>query len=202
MKARGFMAAACLLVATGAHAGHGLMNSFGDVEWLPDPGATPDQFLYPVDRMRERIELELAESSDEEMALCLAFGREKLAEATTMINAGESNAAVVAIEAYGRYIEQAAAAVESAPAAQAPTRRHRFVNALLEHLYIMSVEYLDMPLEIRRVVAAVFTADMAHYERHSAKLPKRAQEALFFKEDEIHWSLEMIRQADLQRITN
>ena len=191
-----------MLAAMSAHAGHGLMNSFGDVEWLPDPGATPDQIAYPVDRLRERLALELAGSTGEEMTLCLKFAREKLAETSAMVKAGDSDAAAVAIEAYDAYIERAAAVVEGKPEGRLGTRRHQFVTALLEHVYIMSVDYLDMPLGIRTVVSTVFTTAMAHYNLTSAKLPKREKEALFFKEDEVQWSLEMMRQADLQHITN
>ena len=191
-----------MLAAMCGHAGHGLMNSFGDVEWLPDPGATPDQIAYPLDRMRERFELELAGSAGAEMTLCLKFAREKLAEASAMVKAGDTDAATVAIEGYGAYIERAAEIVESRLKERVATRRHQFVTALLEHVYIMSVDYLDMPLGIRTVVSTVFTTAMAQYTATSSKLPKREKERLFFKEDEVQWSLEMIRQADLQHITN
>ena len=75
----------CMCVAVTGNAGHGLMNTFGDVEWLPDPGATPDQFGYAVDGIRERFELAFAGSIDAELALCLEFAREKLAETSAMI---------------------------------------------------------------------------------------------------------------------
>ena len=191
-----------MCVAVAGYAGHGLMNSFGDVEWLPDPGLTPDQFSYPVDRIRERLELEWAGSGDEEMALYLEFAREKLSESSAMVKALNADAAAVSIDAYREYIERAAATVEDGPADAAPGIRHRFISALLEHVYIMSVDYLDMPLGIRKMLSPVFTTAMNHYNLQSAKLPKREKNALFFKEDEVHWSLEMIQQADAQRITN
>jgi hypothetical protein len=43
---------------------------------------------------------------------------------------------------------------------------------------------------------------MTDYERHSAKLPKSEKDVLFFKEEEVYWSLEMLSRADDQRITN
>ena len=192
----------CMCVAVTGNAGHGLMNTFGDVEWLPDPGATPDQFGYAVDGIRERFELAFAGSIDAELALCLEFAREKLAETSAMIKALDAEAATVSIGIYREYIERAAATVEGGPANAAPERRHRFIRGMLEHVYIMSADYLDMPLGIRTMLSPVFTAAMDHYNTQSAMLPKRKKDALFFKEDEVHWSLEMIRQADVQQITN
>ena len=202
MSARMLAFVACMLGLGVGHAGHGLMNSFGDVEWLPDPGTTPDRLAYPLDRISERIELRLAASTDEELALCLAFAREKLAEASAMIKAVDVDAAVVAIDVYRDYIERAAAAVDQGPADLVPERRHGLIAALMEHVYIMSVDYLDMPLGIRTVISPVFTTAMDHYATQSAKLPQRAKDALFFKDEEIRWSLEMMRQADVQQITN
>lgn len=186
---------ASMLVTAAGLAGHGLMNSFGGIEWLPDPGATPNQFVYRVDLMDEGIALRLARSSDEEMALYLRFAREKLAEVSTMIKAGDASSAAVAIDVYRDYIERAAATIVDDPADAVVDRRHRFIAALLEHIYIMSLEYLDMPLEIRAAVSPVFTSTMDHYDAQSAELSKREKDALFFKEEEIRWSLEMIRQA-------
>ena len=34
-----------------AQAGHGLMNAFSDIAWLPDPGRTPDQADYALDAL-------------------------------------------------------------------------------------------------------------------------------------------------------
>ena len=193
---------ACMLVTANGLAGHGLMNSFGGIDWLPDPGATPNQFVYRIDLMDEGVALRLARSRDEELALYLGFAREKLAEASAMIKGGDATSATVAIDVYRDYIERAAATIGDDPADAAPDCQHRFITALLEHIYIMSLEYLDMPLEIRAAVSPVFTSTMDHYDAQSAKLSKREKDALFFKEEEVRWSLEMIRQADLQRITN
>ena len=39
------------------YAGHGFMNSFEDVEWLPEPGTTPDQIGYRLDNWHEQASL-------------------------------------------------------------------------------------------------------------------------------------------------
>ena len=202
MKARLSAFVLGMLAITASHAGHGLMNSFADVEWLPDPGVTPDQIVYLFDRIEESAELQFAASPDAEIALCLEFAREKLAETSTMIKAHDADAASFAMGLYGDYVERASAIVGGAQVSRAAERRHRFINALLEHVYIMSVDYLDMPLEIRTRLSPLFATAMRHYDAQSALLPKGEKDALFFKEDEIRWSLEMTQQADKQRITN
>ena len=202
MKARLLACIVCTLAITASHAGHGLMNSFADVEWLPDPGVTPDQIAYLFDRIDESTELQFAGSPDEKIALCLEFAREKLAETSAMIKDHEGDAASFAMRLYGDYLARVSAIVEGADPSRAAERRHRFINALLEHIYIMSVDYLDMPLEIRTRLSPLFGTAMRHYEAHSGRLPKGEKEAFFFKEEEIRWSLEMTQQADKQRITN
>ena len=59
-----------------------------------------------------------------------------------------------------------------------------------------------MPLGVRTILSPLFSNAMADYERHSAKLPKSEKDVLFFKEEEVYWSLEMLSRADDQRITN
>ncbi|MDP6182377.1 MAG: DUF5667 domain-containing protein [Gammaproteobacteria bacterium] len=192
-----------LLAAVAAQAGHGLMNSFGDVEWLPDPGTTPDQLTYPLDRIGERAELALAESGEEALSLCLEFAREKLAEISAMVRAGEGQAAAAATAHYRGYLDRAAAAVEASPGTELSALRHRYVNALLEHVYIMSIDYMDMPLKIREsALAPLFATAMAHFKAQRAALSKGEKDALFFKEEEIRWSLEMAKRADEQGIKN
>ena len=36
-------------------AGHGLLNSFNDLKWLPAPGRTPDQWNYRLDQWRDQL---------------------------------------------------------------------------------------------------------------------------------------------------
>ena len=145
MKARLLACVVCTLAITASHAGHGLMNSFADVEWLPDPGVTPDQIAYLFDRIDERAELQFATSPDAEITLCLEFAREKLAETSAMIKALESEAASFAMRLYGDYVERVSAIVEGAPTSQAAERRLRFINALLEIGYqgAVSIENED-----------------------------------------------------------
>lgn len=178
------------------------MNSFGDVEWLPESGTTPDKLAYPFDRLQELFELKIAGSTKKEIDLCVKFAYEKLAEASEMIKNNNTSAAALALKDYDTYKGRAGALVEELPAENHSGDRTRYVTFLLEHVYIMSVEYLDMPLGVRTILSPLFSNAMTDYERHSAKLPKSEKDVLFFKEEEVYWSLEMLSRADDQRITN
>lgn len=203
MSWRRAVGAVCLLVATGSHGGHGFMNSFADVEWLPEPGTTPDAWSYAFDRLQERATLVLAQSDEEVMTLAFEFAREKLAEASAMMRAGDAPAATRSLAHYEDYIGQAAAVVAAVPPGEDGEFRSRFIKAVLEHVYVMCVDYVDLPLGIRAtVLAPFFAATMDHFAAQRAALSKGEQDALFFREEEIRWSLEMVEQADIQKITN
>ncbi|MEQ8230537.1 MAG: DUF5667 domain-containing protein [Gammaproteobacteria bacterium] len=181
-----------LLVTGTAHAGHGLMNAFADIEWLPPAGRTPADIDYPLDRAVETLRLAIADEPGR-FALLLDFQREKLAETDALVRAGDGTAAALAVSAYLDYLERAVALVDGDG-----TRARTLATALLEHQYIMSVNYLDMPRASRSVVAGIIDAAGARYERLVADLPRTWREAQFFKEEEVRWSWEMARQADLQ----
>ena len=174
-----------------ADAGHGLMNAFADIEWLPDPGRTPASPDYALDRAAESARLAIADAPGR-FALLLGFLREKLAEVDAMVRAERGAAASVAVAAYRDYLERAAALATSDDAARS------LASALLEHQYIMSVNYLDLPRGARQVIAEVMTAAAGHYERLRDALPRAFREAQFFKEEEVRWSWETAQQADAQ----
>ena len=72
------VAALCCLLATNGHAGHGLMNGFGDIEWLPDAGITPAHWAWPLERAAEKLQLSLAAPGAEGLVLALGIAREKI----------------------------------------------------------------------------------------------------------------------------
>ena len=74
-----------LLVSSPAVAGHGFVTTFGDIEWLPEPGRTPDTVGYQFDSWSEAGQLWLATTARQVVDLSLGFAREKLAEAEAML---------------------------------------------------------------------------------------------------------------------
>jgi hypothetical protein len=179
------------------------MNSFAEVEWLPEPGLTPDQPLYVLDTFHEAVMLAVAALRAKELPLALDYAREKLAETAQMIRDQKIEPANSAAAHYAAYLERAAQALAETPAAALNAQRERYVQAVLEHVYIMSVEYVDFPLGMRRtVLGPLFASAMAQFDAQHAALPEAARQAFFFKLEEIRWSLEMTVQADAQNITN
>lgn len=187
-----------LFVAMPALAGHGLMNSFADVEWLPDPGRTPDQWNYRLDDWLHRAALARAADAEARLRLELAFGREKLAEAEAMVRQAKPADAKTAMQAYAESIARAAANTEAVADSAREATRMRYAGALLEHQYIIATDYMDLPRDARTALAAIIEAASKAYTDTRARLPKAVAGALFFKEEEVRWAWEMAREADAQ----
>lgn len=189
---RAALAVALLCWTLPLWAGHGMLNAFAGIAWLPPAGTTPDQPWYPADRLEERAALALAEPAARP-ALAETIAREKLAEAEAMLKAGKADAAAEALSAW-----QDAVAVMRARFPATPAARRQLVNAVLEQLYIAMTDYLDLPRDTR---APLLTAARAVGEASSAwltELPRSDREALFFRAEEVRWSLEMAAAADAQ----
>ncbi|MGE0679850.1 MAG: DUF5667 domain-containing protein [Candidatus Binatia bacterium] len=185
------------LLPTPALAGHGFMTAFGNIEWLPEPGRTPDSAWYKLDAIQEEGKLLLASDSVEKVQLCLAFAREKLAELEAMIKAGSAPAAQVAADHYHAYLTRAKTLVnEQSEQVQKETLAETMVNALLEHRYILSVDYPDLPASTRAPILKVEANAGEQYQELVKLLPKKKKGALFFKEEEVRWSLQMAERAD------
>ena len=183
------------LLPLAALAGHGLLNSFSDLQWLPAPGRTPDQWNYRLDGWREQGALLVAEDKAAQFTLCLDYMREKLAEAEAMVGKTDGQAALVAIEHYRVYLDRAEILAEASANEHASTSRLYLARALLEHQYILSVDYPDLPVTPRALLAALMDELGKRYAALRGKLPPADMQALFFKEEEVRWSWEMARRA-------
>jgi hypothetical protein len=185
------------ILSTPAFAGHGFMTAFGNIEWLPEPGRTPDSAWYKLDALQEEGKLLLAGGSAEKLELCLSFAREKLAELEAMIKAENAQAAQVAADQYQAYISRAKALLnERTDQAKKETLAENMVNALLEHRYILSVDYPDLPSSTRALILKVAADAGEQYQEVVKLLPTKKKGALFFKEEEVRWSLQMAERAD------
>lgn len=186
------------LAALPALAGHGFMNAFNDVEWLPHPGLTPDVVGYRLDTAMEALRLALAGDVDEVFALSLEFAAEKLAEIDLMVRRQRPHAAGAALAAYRGYLQRARETLAAdAGSADAP-RLRRLAVALLEHQYLLAVDYLDLPRDARPVLGDAAGAAAALYGELRGRMARAERDALFFREEEVRWSWEMARQADAQ----
>ena len=204
----GLISLLILLASHAAFAGHGFMSAFGNVEWLPVPGRTPDSAWYQLDTWYEEGQLWLAETPQEKFRLALAFAGEKLAEAESMLTAQNTAAAQIATDQYWSYIDLAEQAIATLPGEQEEMSQgsvelgERLATALLEHQYVLTIIYTELaelPLESRSVLREVFTIAQKRYAAIANRLPRKTRGALFFKEEEVRWSIEMAIRTDEER---
>lgn len=203
-----------LFAAYPAFAGHGFMSAFGNVEWLPEPGRTPDSAWYQLDTWYEEGQLWLAATPQEELQLALAFAGEKLAEAEAMLTTQNTAAAQIATDQYWYYIGRAEQAIATRTGEQEEKGQggvellERLATDLLEHQYILTIIYTDLtdltkqpelPSESRNVLRKVFTTAQKRYATIADRLPRKTRGALFFKEEEVRWSIEMAIRTDEER---
>lgn len=175
-----------------APAGHGLINSFAGLEWLPAPGTAPDSPAWPLDRAEEALRLRLAGDDTARRTLLEANARERLAEVDAMVRARKPDAVQRAGAAYADVLEAIAALPDDDPI------RRRWAEDLLGHQYMLATNYLDLPRDTRPLLLPVIAQAADYYERLARQLPPRTKEALFFKEEEVRWSRDMAIAADEQ----
>ena len=185
----------CLCLSSPTFAGHGFASAFTNIEWLPEPGWTPDSVFYGLDAAREEGKLLLAQTDEAKVRLCLTFAREKLAELEAMVKAEKAEAAKIAAERYRLYIDRAQQlTVESTKDKE--VLADLTANALLEHQYILSVIYEELPISTRSIVPEVITAAHERYQTVTNLLSPKKKGALFFKEEEVRWSVQMATRAE------
>ena len=83
---------------------------------------------YQLDAVQENGQLLLAKDNAEEVALCLDFAREKLAEVEAMIKIEDKAAAETAVERYRGYITQAQQLVSDAEKDEDPHPSRHFYS--------------------------------------------------------------------------
>lgn len=191
---------ACLMVllcTAPVLAGHSFMTAFGNIEWLPEPGRTPDSIWYGLDAIQEEGKLLLAGDSAAKLQLCLSFAREKLAELEAMVKTENAQAAQIAADRYQAYIARAKTLIdEQSDQAKKEALAENMANALLEHRYILSVDYPDLPASTRMPILKVAADAGEQYQEVVKLLSPKKKGALFFKEEEVRWSLQMAERAD------
>jgi hypothetical protein len=196
----------CLLSAlflgpTPALAGHGFVSTFGNIEWLPEPGRTPDSVWYQLDAVREEGQLLLVQDNAEKVVLYLTFAREKLAEVEAMVKTEDTAAAETAVERYREYITRAQQLIRSVDKNK-ESLAETMATALLEHQYILSVIYEELPVGPRVLVPIVIEVAQQHYQDVIQFLSRKKKGALFFKEEEVRWSVQMVLRAEEEETEN
>jgi len=184
-----------LSIPSSTFAGHGFASAFSTIEWLPDPGRTPDSAWYQLDALQEESKLFLARTPAAKISLCLTLAREKLAELEAMVKAENAPAAETAASRYRLYIDRARQLVTD-DNIDKESLAEPIANALLEHQYILSVIYEELPINTRPVVLQVTATAHERYQEVTRFLSPKKKGALFFKEEEVRWSVQMAIRID------
>ena len=187
-----------LLGARPAFAGHGLMNSFGGIPWLPTVDTVPGSFRYRLGAARDELRLQMASSPVETMTLAVAQSRQRLAAAELAVRTGKAPAASSALDDWGTRLALAEAALAQLPSGEQEAARLRLANELLEQQYIVATDYLDLPRAVRPALQAFFDAAAGRYARVRSALSPGRQQGLFFREEEIRWARAQTIAADEQ----
>ncbi len=186
-----------LLITGRVFAGHGFITAFGNIEWLPEPGRTPDSALYKLDALKEEGKLLLTREPEAKLQLYITFAREKLAELEAMVKANNHEAAQTAAEWRQTYSKRIQVLLdEQTDPGKKEALAETTANALLEQQYILSVDYPDLPAPSRQLVLQTATDIGKQYQDIIKLLPAKKKGALFFKEEEVRWSLQMAERAD------
>jgi hypothetical protein len=165
-----------------ALAGHGFMTAFANIEWLPDPGRTPDSAWYAMDSWQEEGQLMLTADTEAHLLLCLTFAREKLAEIDNMLRAENIGAAQTAVDRYHSYMIRATEFMAQAPSTADAARLATLVaTALLEHQYIYSILYEELPTTSRALVPHILKLAEEQYQKVTRHLSPRQKDALLLK---------------------
>lgn len=179
-------------------AGHGLMNSFGGIEWLPKADALPGSPRYVLGAWQDDLRLRMASSPADVLTLAVAQSRQRLAAATAATRAGTQAVVTVALDDWGKRFSRAEQVLMQLPTGEQAGARQRLANELLEQQYIVATDYLDLPRAVRPALQAFFEAAGERYARLRAALPARRQQGLFFREEEIRWARQQTTAADEQ----
>lgn len=186
------------LMAVTAWAGHGFMSSFGNIEWLPEPGETPDSVWYSFDSWEEEGQLWRAGDAAQQTSLYLSFAREKLAEVEAMVNTENEAAAKRAADRYQDYMARARQLITKLDPSTSDKEglAEATATALLEHQYILAIIYEELPVGSRGIVPFLLQAAQTSYADISPLLSRKKKGALFFKEEEVRWNVQMVLRAD------
>ncbi len=179
-------------------AGHGLMNSFGNIEWLPDAGINPDQIFYPIDAWAEKIESFFSTDSVGALAIYLKLSKEKLAEIVEMTKQDLVTEASVAEQQYLRYLSTISDENFYKDNVSSTNSELKLLNTLLEHRYILAIEYPDLPPITRKKVILKINNELETlYTKVESRIPQTQKDSLFFRKDEVAWIWEIAEESDL-----
>ena len=184
-----------VLLSTQCHAGHGIMNAFSDIDWLPEAGITPDKIYYQTDKITEALELSLTREPLKRFHLLASQANERLAEMDRMVIGTKMEAAREALIGYKAVLDEMTALVVET---NNSTLADLLTNQLLENQYIISSQYMDYPTSTRNLIFSLKKTAEDAQKRIEPVVSASLKGSLFFKEEEIRWSWATAMRAEEQ----
>ncbi len=164
------------------------MNSFANIEWLPEPGLTPNQSFYFLDSLTEKIEILLSQRKEHQGKTYLKLSKEKLAEIVEMAKKERTEEAKLATKYYFEYMNRTFEENKDEKSQKYLT----ILNTILEHRYILGFEYPELPNGTRReILRNTDSTLISLYKKIEELLPRSLSDSLFFKKDEVNWIWEI-----------
>ncbi len=186
---RAWLFCCALMLSAPTDAGHGLINSFAGIEWLPRPGTTPQSPWYRLELWRDELNLDRVDNLAERWALLHHLTRERLAELEACVRS--TNCATDrTLATYQAYLARWQSTVEDFPSAERSTRVASLLSTLLEHQYIVATDFYELPRATRSALFKVREIASKPYAELRATLSRKIQDSLFFREEEVRWSWE------------
>lgn len=164
------------------------MNSFANIEWLPEAGLTPNQSFYFLDSFAEKIEILLSQREGHQGEAYLKLSKEKLAEIVEMAKKERTEETQLATRHYFEYLNRAFEENGNEKSQKYLT----ILNTILEHRYILGFEYPELPNDTRReILRDIDSSLISLYKQIEELLPRSLSDSLFFKKDEVNWIWEI-----------
>ena len=176
------------LFSINALAGHGFMNSFANIEWLPDAGLTPNQSFYFLDSVAEKIEILFSQRERHQGETYLKLSKEKLAEIVEMANNEGPEEAQLAERHYFEYLNRAF----EENGGEKNEKYLTILKTILEHRYILGFEYQELSKDgSQEIIKSTDLNLHSLYTKIEELIPRSLGDSLFFKKDEINWIWEI-----------
>ena len=178
------------LLSFSAHGGHGFYNSFATIEWLNNPGGTPENLFYSAEIFTENFNLSRAKNLQARHKLSLKYAEEKLAESVSLFTRDRLSAATRSTLLYIKYLDDS----QKTALQLIKTENHELIQnlaeRLLQHQYILSVEAIQLSDKSYIAAVQLNKAIKIRYETIIANTSRDFQDSHFFKKEEVKWSWE------------
>lgn len=178
------------LLSFSAHGGHGFYNSFATIEWLNNPGGTPENLFYSAEVFAEDFSLSRAKNLQARHKLSLKYAEEKLAESVSLFTRDKLSAADQSTLLYFKYLDDSQKTALQLMKIENHELIQNLAERLLQHQYILSVEAIQLSDKSYIAAVQLNKAIKIRYEATIANTSRDFQDSHFFKKEEVKWSWE------------